>query len=74
MKDDQSTETVTGTHPSEPGILRDDHHVGFNQALKRALADLPDSWKGKTCRLTYRCHISENPGEIDQYHADLTLV
>ena len=56
----------------DPAFLsRDDHHVGWNLALKRALEEIPDSWRGETLTVTFEVYIKPNPGSVGEYKVRL---
>lgn len=64
---------ITGSiRTDDPAFLsRDDHHVGWNQALKRALEEIPDSWRGENLTVTFEVYIKPNPGSVGEYKVHL---
>ena len=65
--------TVTGSiRTDDPAFLsRDDHHVGWNQAMKNALQEIPDSWRGLNLTVTFEVYIRPNPGSVGEYKVHL---
>jgi hypothetical protein len=60
-------EPVVGTFSAVELESRDDHHVGWNKAMKNALEKIPDTWHGKTLRVTQSVTITPNPGSVGEY-------
>jgi len=64
---------TNGDETAEPGIVRadeierDDHHAGWNQALKRALENVPDTWHGEELNVRYAVVTTKNPGSVHEY-------
>lgn len=63
---------VTGSfRTDDPTVSRDDHHFGWNQALKSALEKIPDSWRGENLTVTFEVYIKPNPGSVGEYKVHL---
>jgi hypothetical protein len=54
------------------GDSHTEHHKGWDKSLDDALRNIPDSWRGKSVRVTHRAKITSNPGTIGEYVTDLT--
>ena len=70
MPIDEGTGEAFGTSPSHE--LEADHHVGFNRALQKALADIPDEWRGRDLNVQLVVGIKPNPGSIGDYKVYLS--
>jgi hypothetical protein len=70
MPIDEGTGAAFGSAPSHE--LDVNHHVGFNRALQKALADIPDEWRGLELNVQLVVGIKPNPGSIGDYKAFLS--